>query len=248
MAAKTREQGLNRAFVDLADSLVGEFEVADLAQWLVAVVADLLAADAAGILFRDERRDLQLMASSSTAAGLVGLYELQSGQGPSLDCFRTGRRVAIPDLDAVSDRWALFVPAAREQGYAAAHVVPMRVREQVVGALSLFSVDRGDPPEIDLDAAQALADVATIGILHERASHHEEAVVEETQEMLHSRAVIEQAKGMLAASGVGMDEAFDLLRHYARYRDSRMVEVATDLAAGRLQPSVIIDAGTLNPS
>jgi GAF domain-containing protein len=247
VATKVREQALNRAFVDLAESLVSEFDVIALLRQLVTLVTELLSADAASILLHDVQGDLQVMASSNEATRMMELYQLRSGQGPCLDCFRTGRPVLIPDLDAVTERWPLFVPTAREGGYSAVHSLPMRVRDQVIGALNLFSVSTGDPPASVLHSAQALADVATIGILHERARHHQETILEQTQEMMHGRYVVEQAKGMLAASGVGMDEAFDLLRHFARYRESRLVEVATDLAAGRILPSVIIAAGRLTP-
>jgi GAF domain-containing protein len=245
MTTTVRERALNRAFADLAESLVGDFDVADLLHRLVTLVTELLSADAASVLLSDVQGELQVMASSSEATQTLELYQLQTGQGPCLDCYRTGRPVSIPDLTAVTNRWALFVPTAQEQGYAAVHSVPMRVRDQVLGAMNLFSAESGDLPESDLHAAQALADVATIGLLHERASRLD-TMAKETQERVHERYLVEQAKGMLAASGISMDEAYDLLRHYARYRDDRLLEVSADLAAGRVEPAQIIAAGRLS--
>jgi GAF domain-containing protein len=247
MAGLARENGLARAFVEIADSLVGEFDVVDLLHRLVKEVTDLFGADAAGLLLSDTHGELQLVASSSEATRLLELFQLQSDEGPCLECFHTGKPVSVPDLGGAVDRWARFVPAALEKGYASVHALPMRLRDQVIGALNLFSVDVGALPEGDLKAAQALADVATIVILQERATHHREIVMEQTQAVLHVRVVVEQAKGMLAASGVGMEEAFELMRQFAQARETRLVDVALDLTAGRIEPASVI-GGVARPS
>jgi GAF domain-containing protein len=245
MAATVRERALNRAFADLAESLVSEFDVTALLQQLVGLVTDLFSVDSASVLLREASRDLQVLAASTEATQALELYQLRSRQGPGLECLRTGQPVTVPDLDEVSQRWALFAPTAREHGFAAMHAVPLRVRDEVIGAMDLYLTDHGELPARDLSAIQGLADVVSIGILQQRASDGRK-MLEATQDVLHSQFVVEQAKGMLAASGgVSMDEAFDLLRHYTGYRENRVVEVAADLAAGRIQPSVIIEAGTL---
>src|SRR6476646_3106377 len=121
MATTVRERALNRAFADLAESLVNEFDVTDLLQQLVALVTDLFSADAAGVLLRDLPRDVQVVAASTESTRVLELYQLRSRQGPGLECLRTGKPVSVPDLDAASDRWPLFVPTAREHGFAAVH-------------------------------------------------------------------------------------------------------------------------------
>jgi GAF domain-containing protein len=190
---------------------------------------------------------LQLMASSSEASRLLELFQLQSDEGPCLDCFHTGKQVAVADLDAVSDRWPRFAVAAREQGYGAVHATPLRLRQEVIGALNLFNSAPRALSQDDLDVAQALADVATIAILQERATHHGEIVVEQLQGALNTRVIIEQAKGLLAgASNLDMDQAFWRLRYAARNTNRRLADVAQDLIEGRLDPSSIIAARPAN--
>jgi GAF domain-containing protein len=247
MSAAVPEQALNRAFADLADSLVSQFDLVDVLHRLVTRVTELLSADAASILLRDAQGDVQVVASPE-ATRTLEIGQLQCGQGPGLDCLRTGRAVSVPDLDAGSARWELFVPMARDCGLAAVHALPMRAREQVIGAMSLYTVDVGELPEGDLHAAQALVDVATIGILQDRARQDHELILQQTQGSMHGQFIVEQAKGMLAASGVSMEDAYDLLRHFARYRESRLLEVAADLTSGRIDPAVIIADGSLSPT
>ncbi len=235
-----REDALARAFVELADSLVSEFDTVDLLHQLVTLVTKLFGADAAGLLLSDPQGELQLLASSTEATRLLELFQLQSDEGPCLDCFRAGSPVSVPDLAAAADRWPRFAPAAVERGYASVHAMPMRLHDEVIGALNLFCAEAGALPVDDLRAAQALADVATIVILQQRATHHGQTVMEQTQAMLHGRVVIEQAKGMLAASGVQMDEAFEMMRRYSHSRQTPLSEVALDLTAGRIAPAAVI--------
>ncbi|MDX6309445.1 MAG: hypothetical protein QOI06_2491 [Nocardioidaceae bacterium] len=235
----SREEDLTQAFVELADTLVGDFDVADLLHRLVQHVADLLDVDAAGLLLNDHRGNLQLLASSTEATRLLELFQLQSDEGPCLDCFHTGRQVAVPDLQAVVDRWPRFVPAARECGYLAVHALPMRLREDTIGALNLFSASVGAMPPRDVQVAQALADVATVGILQERAARHREIIVEQTQAALNARVTIEQAKGLLASSGLGMEAAFESMRQYAESGGYRLADTARNLVEGRLRPSEV---------
>lgn len=230
-----REQQLTDAFVGLADTLVSDYDVTDLLHSLAAHCVDLLRAAAAGILLTDQRGNLQLMASSSEQARLLELFVLQAEEGPCLDAFNTGSLVAVPDLRAAADRWPRFTAAAAAAGYVSVNAVPLRLRDQTVGALSLFITTAVALPEADLRVAQALADVATIGILHERAIARSEVVIEQLQGALNSRIVIEQAKGVLAAhAGIDMNEAFDRLRGYARSTNTRLADVSRSLIEGSL--------------
>jgi GAF domain/ANTAR domain len=241
MAAIRRENALTRAFVDLADTLVSDFDVADLLHSLVEHCVTLLDADAAGLLLTDQRGGLQVLASSSEQARLLELFQLQADEGPCLECFRTGQAVSVPDLSKTTDRWPQFARAAGGAGYAAVHALPLRLRKEVIGALNLFGNQTGDLPKEDLDVAQALADVATIGILQERAIHNREVVVEQLQGALNSRIVIEQAKGLLAeAGGIDMDAAFVALRQMARRTNSLLAQVARDLVEGRVEARALL--------
>ena len=240
MSQPDREQAASRAFVALADTLVDDYDIIDLLDQLVAHIVALLAADAAGIMLADAHQKLRVVASSSDDAELMELLQLQNEQGPCMDCYHTAAPVSVPDL-ATTDHWPRFVAAVVQAGgFRSVHALPLRLRGEAIGALNLFHHTPGPLPEPDLALGQALADVATIGILQERAVRRSEVVTEQLQTALTSRIVIEQAKGVLAQHhGLTMDSAFDRLRRYTRARNLRLVEVARQLAASELNPAAI---------
>lgn len=241
MDTADREKQLVRAFVGLSDTLVGDYDVADLLQDLVEHCADLLRADAAGILLVDPRGGLRVMASTSEHTRLLELFQQQADEGPCVDSVGSGEPVSVPDLAEHADRWPRFVPAAAEQDFHAVDAVPMRLRDEIIGAMNLFRTRTGAMPEADLDVARALADVATIGILSERAIHHRSVMVTQLEGALSSRVVIEQAKGILAASGApDMDHAFTALRNYARRTQTRLSHVAAQLADGTVTAAQVL--------
>jgi transcriptional regulator with GAF, ATPase, and Fis domain len=243
MSASDREEALVAAFVGLADTLVTDYDVADLLQELVDQCVHLLRADAAGILLSDQRGGLQVMASSSENTRLLELFQQQTHEGPCVDCVTSGHPVSVPDLADHKDRWPRFVLAADEQNFHAVDALPLRLRDEIIGAMNLFRSHPGAMPEADLKVAQALADVATIGILSERAIHHRGVLVAQLQGALNSRIIIEQAKGVLVASGArDMDHAFSALRAHARSTSSRLSEVATELTNGTLVPETVLAA------
>jgi GAF domain-containing protein len=160
---------------------------------------------------------------------LLELFQLQNDQCPCLECFRTGRPVTAADLTGAAQRWPRFAQAAVQAGFRTVEALPMRLRDQVIGALNLFRAEPGSFDLADLRIAQALADVATIGLLHERNVRRRETVAEQLQAALNSRVVIEQAKGKLAERrGVDMDRAFTMLRDYARSTNQHLTDVAHD--------------------
>jgi GAF domain-containing protein len=224
----SREHLLSRAFVGLADTLVDDYDIIELLDRLVGYCVELLAADAAGILLADSWGTLQVVASSQENARVMELMQLQADQGPCMECFSTGAPVSVPDLVDAGGRWPVFVAAIAERGvYRSVHALPLRLRGEAIGALNLFHGQPGALPDADLAVGQALADVATIGILHERAIRRSDVLTEQLQTALNSRVVIEQAKGALAQHGkLTMDEAFDRLRRYARNHNARLSEVA----------------------
>jgi GAF domain-containing protein len=236
-----RELRVGQAFVALADTLVDDYDVIDLLDRLVGHCVDLLAADAAGLLLADGRGRLQVVAASNEDAQTMELLQLQSAEGPCLECYRTVVQVHIPDLADFAARWPTFVAAVeRARGFRSVHAIPLRLRGQAIGALNLFHQAPGPVPEADLALAQALADVATIGILSERAVRRGEVLTEQLQTALNSRVVIEQAKGVTAQRlGLPMDLAFDRLRDFARARNLRLAEVARQVVVGELEPAVL---------
>lgn len=228
-----REQLLAETFVELADTLVADFDVVDFLHGLADRCVQLLAVDAAGLMLADQRGSLRVVASSSEQARLVELFQLQHEEGPCLECFRSGRPVAGPELAAEGQRWPLFATAAAEAGFAAVQALPMRLRDEVIGAMNLFMRAPGQLDEARLQVGQALADVATIGLLQERNLRHQEVLAEQLQGALNSRVAIEQAKGVLAERlGLEMGQAFELLRGQARIQNRRLAEFATAVATG----------------
>jgi GAF domain-containing protein len=224
-----------RAFVKVADTLVADFDIIDFLETLAQDGVDLLGVSACGILLADQAGSLNLVAASTVQARVLELSQLQNAEGPCMDAYRTLTVVTCPDLTADGDRWPTFAPAALQAGFRAVHAVPMRLREQAVGALNLFGAEPGPLDAEMTELGQALADVATIGILHERAVRRHEVVTEQLQVALNSRIVIEQAKGVLAERlQLGIDDAFATLRGYARDRNLKLAEVARAVAAGEL--------------
>ena len=245
-----RETLVIEAFVVLADTLVDDYDVIDLLDRLVGYSVELLAADAAGILLVDTMGDLRLVASSNEETGWMELMQLQADEGPCVECFRTGAPVSIGDLAEAADRWPRFVAAVRERGaYRSVHALPLRLRGVAIGTLNLFHQLPGPLPAADLALGQALADVATIGILSERAIRHGQGVAEQLQIALNSRIVIEQAKGVLAQYGnLSMDAAFDRLRHYARHNNLRLSDVARRVVGTDLATDVLATDPTMAPA
>jgi GAF domain-containing protein len=218
---------LSDTFVELADTMVADFDVIDFLQMLSDRSVVLLSASAAGVMLADPRGELRVAASSNEAAGFLELFQVQNDQGPCLDCFRTGRPVTAADLTGPGQQWPRFAAAAVDYGFRTVEALPMRLRDQVIGALNLFRAAPGPFDPADLRLGQALADVATIGLLHERNVRRSETVAEQLQAALNSRVIIEQAKGKLAERlGMDMDRAFVLLRDYARNSNQRLTDVA----------------------
>lgn len=230
-----RGRPLAEAFVALADTLVADFDVIDLLHQLAADCVDLLRVEAAGLLLSDQRGNLRVMASSSEQVRLLELFQLQTDQGPCLDCVRTGRPVTATDPVDVAQRWPRFAVEADRAGFRSVHALPMRLRSETIGALNLFHAESGPLAVDDLKVAQALADVATIGILQERTIRDSQVLAEQLQTALNSRVVIEQAKGALSErGGVDMAEAFALLRAHARRHNQRLSDIARAVVEGSL--------------
>ena len=232
---------LAQTFVELADTLVEDFDVVDLLARLGERCVELFDAAAAGLLLADGQGALRLMAATSEAMEIVELFQLQNAEGPCLDCYHRGEPVQVEDMAGAAERWPRFVPVATDAGFRSAHALPLRLRGQVLGALNLFRTTPGHlaPPEVA--AAQALADVATIAIVQHRAAHDAQELAEQLQLALDSRIVIEQAKGVIAEqAGIRMDEAFAHLRGYTRRHRRRLAEVALDVVERRIRAAELI--------
>lgn len=224
------QQQLLRTFVTLADTLIDEYDVVDLLQSLVDTCRDVLETTAAGILLADATGELEVVASTSEAGRLVEVMQLSAEAGPCIESFRSGARVSVPDIAASDQDWGQFRDSALAQGFRSMDALPLRLRDTTIGTLNLMHADVGAAPEENIQAAQAFADVATIGILHERTLRESAILSEQLQAALNSRIVIEQAKGVVSHTrGVSIDEAFALMRDYARSHSIGLSTVAARL-------------------
>jgi GAF domain-containing protein len=236
-----RETTLAKTLVGLADTLVDDFDLIELLTLLTDGCVDVLDVGAAGLMLVAPDGDLRVMASSSEAMRILELFELQTREGPCLDCYHTGQPVLNLDLAQADQRWPHFAREALAAGFRTVHALPMRLRGTVLGALNLFHIHSGDLRQADVDAAQAMADVATIALLQHRAAHEAQLVNEQLNHALNSRIVIEQAKGMLAERlGVDLQRAFATLRNHARSHNLRLVDVAHDIIDGTLAASTLV--------
>lgn len=230
-----REQALAEMFVVLADTLVDDYDVADLLHQLVTACVSLLGVTAAGLLLDDQKGNLAVVASSSERMRLLEIFQLQNNEGPCLDCVRTGTAVTSGDLGAERARWPRFVPAALDAGFHSVAAVPLRLRNETIGGLNIFDAAAEPVRAEDRRLAQALADVATIGILQRRSAHRSSMMTEQLQYALNSRVVIEQAKGVLSERhGVDLDVAFDMLRRHARDHNLKLTDVAYGVTRGSI--------------
>jgi transcriptional regulator with GAF, ATPase, and Fis domain len=231
-----REELLARTFVELADTLVDDFDVVDLLTLLAGRCVDALDVAEAGLMLAAPSGELRVIASSSDAMRVLELLEEQSLEGPCQDCFRTGTPVLNQRLDDTAEtRWPAFTPKALEAGFVSVSALPMRLRSQTIGALNMFRVQTADMSTPDLASAQAFADVATIAILQHRAARQAKVVNDQLVEALDTRVVIEQAKGVLAERrNIDVADAFTRLRTYARNNNLRLSDVAREVVAGLL--------------
>ena len=213
--------------VEVADTLVDEFDLIDFLHTVTQHAADLVDATAAGIMLADAKGELHFVAASQEKAAMLELFQIQNREGPCLEAFSTGVTVRSESLADAADRWPGFAPLAAAAGYTSVEALPMRLRDNVIGALNLFLSAKPRLSEPELTMIRALADVATIGLLQERAIQRGALLAEQLQKALTSRVIIEQAKGALAqVQGVSADQAFDLLRSYARRHQLNITDLA----------------------
>ena len=240
----TREQRMTEVFVEVADSLIDDFDLIDFLQQLSVRCMELLNVAAVGILLADVRGSLQTMAASDEHTRLLELFALQHDQGPCVECYKSG--AAHTDIDLrdpqMTADWPQFAARAVATGFVTANALPLRLRGRVIGAVGLFQTDPAPLTAEDLTLAQALADVATIAILQQRTLDHSQIERAQLQTALTSRIVLEQAKGILAERWhVSVDVAFAAFRSYARANQRQLAQLAREIADGTFDTTAIAD-------
>jgi GAF domain-containing protein len=237
-----REASLARTLVMIADTLVTDFDIADLFDRLTTACVELLGAATAGLMLADRDGRLQLMSSSSADMQDLEQFQIRHGEGPCLDCYASRQAVAIAlDQAEAAARWPEFTAEAHRHGITGVQALPMRLRGDTIGALNLFHTAGARLDEHSTGLAQALADIATVAILHQRALTNSELLAGQLQAALNDRVVIEQAKGLLAERGrLSVDEAFTALRDYCRSARIPLTRTARDLVTGEHDPDDVL--------
>lgn len=214
-------------FVEIADTLVDEFDLIEFLQMLTNRATALSDTHTAAVLLADQHGRLQFMAASDEQVHLLEMFQLSVDEGPCVDCFRFAAPIINADLSKAQSRWPLFAPRATALSLRSVHAFPLRLRGTVLGSLGLFSEQSVTIPQDVARVLQAVADVATIGIIHERAARQGEMVTGQLRYALNSRVTIEHAKGYIAQTyDVSVDDAFELLRSYCRRNGLRLSETA----------------------
>ena len=233
-----RSDELAGALVEFADTLVAEFDIVEFLQRLTDRCVELLDVDGAGLVLGDRQGGLQLIAATCDDARLLETFQLHLDEGPCVESYRDGRQTGAADLAVAGRRWPRLAPALHQLGFSAVHAFPMRWRAEVIGAMNLFHRAPGELDAATAAVARAFTEVATIGILQQRARREQELLVEQLESALASRVLIEQAKGVLAERlSLDTEEAFGLLRRHARSRNRRLTDLATDVITGRVDVS-----------
>jgi GAF domain-containing protein len=222
-----REHSISDTFVDLADTLASDYDIVDFLHLLVERCQSILCVDAGGVLLKDLRGDLRLVAATSDKMQQLEESEIRLGEGPCIDAYREVQQVVAEDLGQAHGRWPQATPDALAMGLHAVYAFPLRLRSDCIGALNMYREKPGPFDGHDVRMAQAFADVAAIGVLQARSVTAADERAEQLQLALNSRVVIEQAKGVIAAQkGVSPSEAFDVLRRRARSQRIKLHEVA----------------------
>jgi transcriptional regulator with GAF, ATPase, and Fis domain len=241
VSRSSRQDRLNQAFIALSDTLIRDFDILDVFDLLVRTCVEVLEVDSAGILLSDTWGRLKVVASSSEAMEALELLALQSDEGPCVESYRVGEPVAVSQLDRSHHRWPTFTRAAIAAGYASVQALPLRLREQNIGALNLFHRRTEAMTDADVRVAQALADVATIAILKESADRSSWALIDQLQHALDGRIIIEQATGRLAERGnITQQEAAELLRAYSRSHQQKISGTARQIVDRTLPTDAVV--------
>jgi transcriptional regulator with GAF, ATPase, and Fis domain len=237
MVPMTREKTLVETLVGLADTLVDDYDIIDFMHTLAERCVELLDVSAAGIMLADSEGTLRHGACSIEQMRVVELFELQVEEGPCFDAYRERVPVLSDSPEDAETRWPHFAPHAHASGFVAVSAVPMRLRAEAIGALNLFSSRAGALNDDDVGVAQAMADIATIGILQERVIRDRSVFSSQLEVALESRVAIEQAKGIVAEHNqITVDTAFDLIRRFTRDHNRLLSETARQIIDGTIAP------------
>lgn len=231
------ELAIVRALVELSDTLIDDFDIIEFLHRLCTYSVELLDVDAAGVILVDDEDRLTVLAASNGDIEVLNLFQIEHGQGPALTAYHSRQPVLARSKEVLLDRWPIFGESVT-RNFASVYALPMRLRGDALGALNLY----GRRPDIlthdDIPLSQALADIATIGLLQQQTIRKAHELSDQLQHALDSRTTIEQAKGKYRERyHVDAGVAFEALRSYSRSNNMKLVSVAEaflndDIAVG----------------
>ncbi|WP_115850351.1 GAF and ANTAR domain-containing protein [Thermasporomyces composti] len=244
----SRDYLVSEALVKLSDTLVPDFEVGTFSGRLADTAVELLRAAAAIVRLADDHGHLDAVPSTAARERVSALLSPPDDQGPGHDAVRSTSPVTCPDLDAAPPHWTDFASHARRLGFRSVRAWPLRYDTQVLGAVELYYEGTGDDGDTDGRLAETLARVAAITLVRERRRRQAETLAQQLQRALDSRLVIEQAKGILAERrGIPIDEAFTILRGFARSNQMRLAVLAHQVIDGTADDRLLTHATRSGP-
>ena len=233
----SREGDVVKSLVEMADTLVNDYDVVDLLTGLADRCVSLLGVSAAGVMLASPRGTLGLVASSSEAMRLLELFELQSQEGPCLDAHQQGKVVTEPDLaDPATRRWPSFTPPAVQAGVRAVFGFPLRVGRAHLGALNLYRDLPGSLTGDQYADALVVADVAARWVLEAQAGASPGTVAEELEAGSEFHFAVHNAAGIVSVQeSISVTDALLRLRAFAFSSVRPLADVAQDVIARRLR-------------
>lgn len=220
------EERLRQVLLHFAQTLVTDYRIDEMLDNLCSDVVDVLDVGGAGVMLEGDDGQLHFVAASDDRVREIESLQIELDEGPCVHAYRTGERVVVADLER-SARFPVFAPRAVKAGLIGVYSFPMRQDDETVGALNLYRSSVQEFTDVDSDAGQLLADLATTYILNARTHDESVRLAEQLQHALDSRVLIEQAKGVLAERHqIPVRAAFERLRRYARHGGRKLHDVA----------------------
>ena len=217
-----------QAFADAASRMVNRCDIAGDLVLLLIDCADLLSAEAVGLLVAVPDNGLELLSSSTHRVRELEVYELQNGSGPCIEAIRLGEHVTAisPELDSA---WAPLGAQIVAHGFRSVHAFPLTWHGTAIGALNVFHADPVVLNDGDRLLAGTFADLAT-AVLARPLDTGVTALRQQIMAALDGRIVIEQAKGIIAyRENLEMSDAFSRLLQSAAASSRPLSQVAGDV-------------------
>jgi hypothetical protein len=226
-----------QALADATSALTRDDDVTDVLARLIGDCAEVLSAEAIGVLVLNAQSDLELLSATSHRVAELELFQIQHDSGPCIDAIHSSAMVTATGATEMNRRWPAIGPVIAAAGYDALHAYPLRWHGHTLGAMNVF---HGAPADaVDVAPAerallgQTFADIATIVIVQSTDVTLQQ-VTDRVQQALQARTTIEQAKGVLAYQhNLEMSDAYELLRTMAAPGSTLTATAAAVIAEAR---------------